>query len=83
MGIIANIHKITKSTMANQADSECTKATSGRSARQATGLNQGCEEWLGELGQEEGEEMMEMGVREDLETYHVSGSRCSHPLIKA
>ena len=80
MNFLSHIHKI---TMADSSDSECTKKTSGRLARQAAGLNQGCEEWLGELGQEEGEEMMEMGVREDLETYHQSGSRCSHPLIKA
>ena len=72
MGNIANIHKMTQSTMANQGDSACTKETFEMPARQAASLNEG------EQGQEEGEDLMDMGVREDLETYHVSGSRCSH-----
>ena len=69
---------MTKSTKANQADSGCTKEIFGRRARQAAAsLNQGCDEWLGEQGQEEREEMMEMGLGEDMETYHLPGSRCS------
>ena len=42
-------------------NSDCTKKISGRSARQAGTLNEGSEEWLGEQGQGEGENMMEMG----------------------
>ena len=51
--------------MAGPADSDCTK-TSGRSTRHAATLHEGCEEWLGEQGQGEGEDMMEMGEVEDL-----------------
>ena len=74
--------------MAGISDSDCTK-TSGRSTRQTATLNEGCEEWLGEEGQGEGEDMMEVGeVKESVEKgkrmccsqnlgemYHESGSR--------
>ena len=77
--------------MAGPSDSDCTKETYGRSTRQAATLNKGCEEWLGEQGEGEGEDMMEMGeVKESVEIgkrmccsqdlgemYHVSGSRCT------
>ena len=91
--ILANIHNITKSTMAGISDIDCTKKTSGRSTRLIATHNKGCQEWLGEQAQGEGEDMMEMrevkesvekGKRmcrsQDLEVYSVSGSRCTHYL---
>ena len=76
----------------SQANSDWTRNTPGRSARQAAALNEGCDEWLGEEGQEEQEDLMEMGEVKELvevgrdkccvqnlgEMYHVSGSRCTH-----
>ena len=46
--------------MAGPADSDYTQKTSGRSTRQAPTLNEECHEWLGEQGEGEGENMMEM-----------------------
>ena len=76
--------------MAGPSYSDCIK-TSGSSTRQAETLKH---EWLGERGQGELEDMMEMGkVKESVEIgrrtrwsldlgemYHVSGSRCTHRL---
>ena len=60
--------------MAGPSNSDCTKI---RSTRQASSLNEGCHKWLGEQGEGEGDDMMEMGdVKESVEI----GARCTNHL---